>query len=128
MTIVGDGKQSRDMTFVGDVVNANIAAEQKLSGPDFMDLDGLTVNIGTGKNYTINELAGMVGGMMKEHKPTVQYVPERAGETKATLADISLARQILDWEPSVSLEQGIQVLKNYYSDRADQIRKGKRDL
>ena len=90
MTIVGDGSQRRDFTHIDDVVSANILAALRhhITGP---------VNIGTGKNYSIDQLAKMVGG------DTV-YLPARVGETRETLADISRAREELQWDPSVKLE------------------------
>lgn len=128
MTIVGNGKQSRDMTHVGDVVMANISAAEKLRGPDFEDVIGKTLNIGTGTNYTINKLATMVGNLMNGFSPQVQYVPERIGETYATLADISLARDLLDWEPTMTLEEGLKDLKHYYSNNLEAIKSGRLDL
>jgi UDP-glucose 4-epimerase len=90
MTIVGDGNQRRDFTHISDAVEANLLAAEKLSvtGP---------VNIGTGRNYSINELSEMIGNDRV-------YVPERVGETRETLADNSRAREELGWEPRVRLE------------------------
>jgi UDP-glucose 4-epimerase len=90
MTIVGDGNQRRDFTHISDAVEANLLAAEKLSvtGP---------VNIGTGRNYSINELSEMIGNDRV-------YVPERVGETRETLADNSRARKELGWEPRVRLE------------------------
>ncbi len=102
MTIVPDGLQRRDFTWVGDVVDANILA---------MESDkvhqGEIINIGSGKNYSIIELADMVGGA---GYPKIMIKP-RIGEARATLADISQAKMLLNWEPKVSLEQGIKLLK-----------------
>jgi len=94
MTIVGDGEQRRDFTHVSDVVNANILASdlnnKKVSGELF--------NIGSGKNYSINEIKDMIGG---EH----QFIPPRKGEVRESLADISKAKKILNWEPKKVLSQ-----------------------
>ena len=89
MTIVGDGEQRRDFTHITDVVAANlIAADQiNVTGP---------VNIGTGVNYSINDLARMIQG------ETI-HIEERIGETRSTLADIDRARKELGWAPLVSL-------------------------
>lgn len=98
MTIVGDGEQRRDYTAVAEVVEANILAWQKeISG-------GEVINIGTGKNYSVNEVAALIGG------PTVK-IPPRMGEYQITLADISKAEKLLGWVPKISLEEGIQKLK-----------------
>jgi UDP-glucose 4-epimerase len=93
MTIVGDGEQRRDFTHISDVVNANLLAAKYVSvtGP---------VNIGTGTNYSINELAQMIGG------ETVN-LPHRIGETQVTLADITRAKNELLWEAKVKLEDVI---------------------
>jgi UDP-glucose 4-epimerase len=90
MTIVGDGKQRRDFTYVGDVVNANILA----AGSD-KAMKGEAINIGRGKNYSVNELAEMIGG------PT-EAMPARI-EPRETLADTSLALELLGWEPKMGL-------------------------
>jgi UDP-glucose 4-epimerase len=128
MTIVGDGEQSRDFTHVGDVARANLMAMEKLEGQDSVDADGLTINIGTGKNYTINEVAKMVGDEMSSYEPSRQNIPHRVGETKATLADTKLAKQILEWEPLISLDKGIKDLRSYYNNRADKLLNGERAL
>ena len=90
MTIVGDGKQRRDFTHINDAVDANLLAAEKINvtGP---------VNIGTGRNYSINDLATMIGGDR-------QYFPERVGETRETLANNMRAREELGWTPKINLE------------------------
>ena len=98
LTITGDGEQRRDFTFVGDVARANILAmqcEKKFSGDIF--------NIGNGDNRSINELADLVGGEK-------EYIDARQ-EPNKTLADISKAKEILGWEPTMTLEQWIPVFK-----------------
>ncbi len=101
MTIVGDGEQTRDFTHVSDVVEANILAME--SDEEFK---GDIFNIGTGKNYTVNEVARMVGGKFAFCK----QLPERKGEARHTLADNKKARQILNWEPKVRLEDWISLV------------------
>lgn len=101
-TIVPDGEQRRDFTWVGDVVRANILAmESDKTGK------GEIINIGTGKNYSIQEIADIIGG--KDY-PRV-FIASRIGEARATLADISKAKRLLGWEPKVSFEEGIEILK-----------------
>ena len=98
MTITGDGKQTRDFTNVKDVVRANILAmrSKKVGG-------GEAINIGAGKNQSVNKIAELIGGPVK-------YVPARF-EPKHTLADNSLAKKLLGWKPEVSIEEGIVELK-----------------
>lgn len=98
ITIWGDGSHSRDFTHVADVVKANLlAAESAKVGK------GEVINIGAGKNRTVNELAAAVGG------PTVNE-PERL-EPAHALADNRKAKELLGWEPSISLEDGVAELK-----------------
>ncbi len=98
MTIVGDGEIRRDFTYITDVVEANMLAWKKeVSSGDI-------INIGTGKNFSINEVATLISG------PTIN-IPFRLGETSITLADIQKAKRLLDWVPRISLEQGIEELK-----------------
>lgn len=98
MTITGDGTQTRDFTSVHDVVRANILAMEKT-------IDGGEVfNIGAGHNYSINEVAKMIGG-------EVEHISARL-EPHDTRADNSKAREMLDWIPKVSLEEGLKELTN----------------
>lgn len=108
MTIVGDGTQRRDFTFVGDVVRANMMAMMN------WDATGV-INIGAGKNYSILELASIVEsrhncGNMVSSAQNVEYLPPRLGEANVTLADITRAREVLGWNPTVNLQQGLEVL------------------
>ena len=95
MTIVGDGEQRRDFTNIEDVVRANMLCMYY-----YEKLNGEVINIGTGRNYSINELADMVGG----GKYKVEFIPERKGESRVTLACIDKAKKLLGWEPYVKLE------------------------
>lgn len=99
LTIIGDGKQTRDFTHSSDVVEANVLASQIGKGV------GGVVNIGAGDNHSVQEIADIIGG---EHI----YIPERLAEVRDTLADISKAKRILGWEPRVSLRDGIDQLMN----------------
>jgi UDP-glucose 4-epimerase len=98
MTITNDGEQKRDFTSVLDAVRANImAAESDKTGK------GEVMNIGRGENYSVNELAKMIGG-------PVEYIGERL-EPRETLADNSLAKELLDWEPTVDLPDWMKEYK-----------------
>jgi len=99
---VADGAiKRRDYTHVFDVVGANLLALEK----DIPSAE--VINIGKGKNYSVLEVAGLIGG------PT-EVIPARKGEYLITVADNSKARQLLGWEPKISLEQGIEDLKKSY--------------
>lgn len=108
MTIVGDGTQRRDFTFVGDVVRANMLAMMN------WEANGV-FNVGTGTNHSIGELAAMVearhfsSGMLS-NQVNCEYIPPRLGEAYITLADNTKAREILGWHPLISLSQGLDVL------------------
>ena len=102
ITITGDGTQTRDFTHVRDVVRANIlAAESEIVGK------GEVINIGAGKNCTINRLAELMGGEVIHIAPRL--------EPHDTLADNSLARKLLNWDPMVSFEDGIAELKKLFN-------------
>jgi UDP-glucose 4-epimerase len=97
LTITGDGEQTRDFVFVEDVAMANIfAAKSDRVGK------GEVINIGSGKKYSVNEIAKIIGGATKNIPPRV--------EPKDSLADIKLAKFLLDWEPQTSLEDGLRIL------------------
>ena len=98
MTIVNDGEQRRDFTSVVDAVRANILAAES----DKVE-KGEVINIGRGKNYSVNELAKMIGGPTK-------FIGDRI-EPKETLADNSLAKELLGWEPTVELPEWLEEYK-----------------
>lgn len=98
LTVTGGGTQTRDFTHVLDVVRANIlAAESKKIG------NGEVINIGAGRNFSINKLAGLFGGQIK-------YIESRT-EPKDTLANNQKAKDLLGWTPKITLEEGIEKLK-----------------
>mgnify|MGYP001033234724 CR=1 FL=1 len=91
MTVVGDGLQTRDFTYVGDVVNANIAATKCSEG------FGEIYNIGTGNQISVMDLVNMIDG-------DYIHIEERPGECRFTQADITKSKDILKWEPKIRLE------------------------
>ena len=95
-TVVGNGTQTRDFTFVTDVVNAIITAAES-------DVSGEIINIGSDNTYSVNRLVELLGG-------DVVHIPKRPGEPDCTWADISKAKKLLNWEPKVSLEKGVGIL------------------
>ena len=97
LTIIGDGEQRRDFTHVSDVVNANIIASMSNIEDKFY---GKVYNVGTGVNYSINEVASMISD-------NVTYIPSRIGETRITLADNSEIKKVFTWEPKANLKQWI---------------------
>jgi UDP-glucose 4-epimerase len=104
-TVVGDGKQTRDFTFVSDIVSAIISAAKS-------NVKGEIINIGSNNTYSINRLVELLEG-------EVVYIPKRPGEPDCTWANISKAQKLLNWYPKVSLEEGVKILlndMNYWQD------------
>ena len=101
MTVVGDGEQRRDFTHIDDVVEANMLAWKTDVPP------GELFNVGAGKNYSVNEVAALIGG------ETV-HLPERPGEYRTTLADNRKAREILGWAPKRQMPEAIAELKKFH--------------
>jgi UDP-glucose 4-epimerase len=97
LTIVGDGEQTRDFTFVADVVDALIAVAES-------DKVGEIYNVGSGQPVSVNELVRQLGS-----PPTVR-IPKRPGEPDCTWADIAKIRRELRWEPKVSFADGVRVM------------------
>ena len=95
-TVVGDGKQTRDFTFVSDIVAAIFAAAES-------DVSGEIINIGSDNTYSVNQLVELLGG-------DVVHIPKRPGEPDCTWADISKAKKLLNWQPKVGLEEGVGIL------------------
>jgi len=95
-TVVGDGSQTRDFTFVTDVANAFLmSADSELILEVF--------NVGSGQHYSINHLVNLLGGR-------VSYLPKRPGEPDCTFADIDKITSKLKWKPEVSFELGVNTM------------------
>lgn len=100
-TIYGDGEQSRDFTYVDNVVRANILAAKA------SDAAGKVFNIACGKQITLNELVKHLNTILAKKIEPV-YAPSRAGDIRHSLADISQAQQILDFSPVIDFEEGLR--------------------
>lgn len=108
--IFGDGEQSRDFTYVENVVNANIAAVTTDG------IGGRVYNIACGAGITLNEIASKLRAQIgAEVEPT--YGPERLGDVRHSLADISAASTDLGYEPTVTLDDGIALTVDYYREQ-----------
>lgn len=104
-TIVGDGEQTRDFTYVTDIVMAMLTAAK-------CDKSGEIYNVGSGATVSVNRIADLLGGE-KVH------IPKRPGEPDSTFADIARIQKDLGWSPKVSIEEGISnILENidYWKD------------
>jgi UDP-glucose 4-epimerase len=101
ITIFDDGDQSRDFTYIDNVVAANLLAA------DADGVSGRIFNVSSGAPATVNELADTIGGLLG--KPVERrYLPPRPGDLRDSWADVSDARDALGFEPSVSLEEGLR--------------------
>ena len=97
LTIVGDGEQTRDFTFVSDAVSSLVAAAAS-------DVVGECFNVGSGRSVSVNRLVELLGAAATVH------LPKRPGEPDSTLADITKIQSRLGWEPAVPIEQGVKVM------------------
>jgi UDP-N-acetylglucosamine/UDP-N-acetyl-alpha-D-glucosaminouronate 4-epimerase len=101
ITVHGDGKQSRDFTYVGNVVDATILAA------DAPGANGRIFNAAAGSPATVNELADTIGRLLD--KPVErEFAPPRPGDIRDSWADLTAARETLGYEPTVGLEDGLR--------------------
>jgi UDP-glucose 4-epimerase len=98
LTVVGDGEQTRDFTFVSDVVDALLVAAQSRKS-------GQIYNVGSGRPVSVNELVRELGS------PATVAIPKRPGEPDCTWADIGKIRADLGWEPKVGFAQGVAIMR-----------------
>lgn len=98
-TVVGDGKQTRDFTYVTDIVDAFYAAS-------ISDVSNEIFNVGSGDTYSVNQLVELLGGEKT-------YIPKRPGEPDCTFADIRKIQERLKWSPKITLQEGVaKILEN----------------
>lgn len=98
-TVVGDGKQSRDFTYVGDVADAFITAAKS-------SVSGEIMNVGSGNHYSINRLCQLLEG-------EITYIPKRPGEPDVTFAETSKIQKLLNWKPKVTFEEGVKTMLSH---------------
>ena len=108
-TVFGDGRQSRDFTYVDNVVEANLLAAR------VKHTAGEVLNIACGRAVTVNEIIDMINDLVgKNIKPV--YDPPRPGDVKHSLADVTLAKKTIGFEPTVPFKQGLQLAIDWYRD------------
>jgi nucleoside-diphosphate-sugar epimerase len=100
-TIFGDGEQSRDFTYVANVVDATLRACLAPAAP------GKVINVGTGRSSTLNQSVALLNSIFGV-QVTPKYAPPRMGDVRHSTADISLARATLGYEPPVSFQDGLR--------------------
>lgn len=106
-TIYGDGEQTRDFIYVEDVVSANIQAMK------IKNIGGKVFNIATGKRISINKLYEEIKRLINANIDPI-YAPERKGEVRDSVGDITLAKKYLLWTPKFFLEEGLKRTINWY--------------
>jgi UDP-glucose 4-epimerase len=107
----GDGEQSRDFTYVDNVVEANVLAAE-VDGAS-----GAVLNVATGEPRSVNALADAIGDVLG--KPVErEFLPPRAGDVRDSWADVGEARRVLGWEPRVGLEEGLRLAAEAFLARA----------
>ena len=106
ITVFGDGTQTRDFTFVDDIVEATILAAES-------DSVGNVFNIGGGSRISVNELIKRMEDIT-EKRIKVNYIEKQKGDVKDTLADTSKAKELLNWEPKVNIDEGLKKYIKWY--------------
>jgi len=104
-TVVGDGRQTRDFTYVTDVVDAFICAANS-------DLSGDAMNVGSSNHYSVNRLVELLGG-------EAIYIPKRPGEPDCTFADVGKIKKLLGWQAKVPFEEGVGNMLKHLDDWRD---------
>ena len=106
--IYGDGGQSRDFTFVANVVDANMRAAESPKAV------GKVINIANGRQVTLNELLEIMKKVTGKSAAEARYEPVRVGDVRHSLADVSLAKSLLGYEPKVELEEGLRLTFDWW--------------
>ena len=106
--IYGDGEQSRDFTFVSNVVDANLRAAESSRAV------GKVINLANGARITLNELLETLRALTDCRDQSVEYLPPRKGDVRDSLADIALARNLLGYEPQVGLKEGLRITIDWW--------------
>jgi UDP-glucose 4-epimerase len=108
-TIYGDGEQSRDFTYIDNTVLGNILAATSPA----KEVAGRMFNVATGRRSTLNETVKILR-RLTGYQGEVKHAPERAGDIKHSLADISLAEKHMGYRPTVGFDQGLELTVAWY--------------
>ncbi len=109
ITIFGDGEQSRDFTYIEDVVLANLLAASAPADK----IAGQVMNLATGGRVTLNEIFETLSSLTG-YKGTPEYAPPRSGDIRHSLADICLARELIGYQPTIDLQEGLRRTVAWY--------------
>jgi len=110
LAVYGDGEQKRDFTFVANVVEANLLAAAAEG------VSARVLNVATGRATSVNELADTIGAVLRKDVER-EFEPERAGDVRDSWAEIACARDLLGWEPRVTLEEGLRIVADTFVER-----------
>ena len=110
--IYGDGEQSRDFTYVSNVVDANMRAAESARAV------GQVINVGNGVRVTLNNLLIRLKSLTGQYNIEAEYQDARQGDVRHSLADISRARDLLGYEPRVDLEEGLRLTIDWWSSQS----------
>ena len=106
--IFGDGEQSRDFTYIANVVAANMRAAETTNGI------GQIINVANGERTTLNQLLSVLKNITGRTEVQAEYRPPRVGDVRHSLADITQARTLLGYEPRVGLEEGLRLTMEWW--------------
>jgi UDP-glucose 4-epimerase len=101
-TIYGDGEQTRDFTYIANVVDANLRAAQSAGAV------GEVINIANGESISVNQVLAALQKLTGRSEQQAEYLPARSGDVRDSLADLTLARSALGYEPLFDLEEGLR--------------------
>jgi UDP-glucose 4-epimerase len=106
-TIFGDGKQSRDFTYIDNVVQGNLLAAEAPAAV------GRTINVACGESFNLLELVDGINRALGTNVEPI-FEPARVGDVRDSLADITLAREVLKYEPKIGFNEGLRRTVHYY--------------
>jgi len=106
-TVYGDGEQTRDFTYIDNVIHANLLAARAKS------VSGQVVNIACGQRISVNQIIGLINQILGRNVP-IKYQPTRAGDVKHSLASIDQAKAVIGYQPVVLFEEGLHKAIAWY--------------
>jgi len=114
ITVYGDGTQSRDFTYVDDIAEGTIRAYEKETGYEI-------INLGGNRPHKLKEVIGLIEEYLGKRAEII-YKPFHKADLKATWADITKAKEILEWEPKVPLEEGLRRTVEWHRENRELVR------
>jgi nucleoside-diphosphate-sugar epimerase len=107
--IYGDGEQTRDFTYIANVIDANLRAAESSAAV------GKVINIANGESVSVNQVLAALQRLTGRTDLTAEYRPPRTGDVLHSLADLKAAKSLLGYSPSVGLEEGLQLTLNWWT-------------